>query len=622
VQSKRSDIQAFRALSVALVFMFHAGYGFPNGYLGVDIFFALSGFVIWGLFSRLLVDDLHPLRTFYTGRVRRIMPAATTLIIVVSIVQVSLGITQASLSTVTAGIYSIFSLGNIEIARQVADYFSPEATSSPFLHMWSLGIEEQFYLVLPIAIFWLHRFKSTRKRIPLFVLLISIFSFCIELFATIAGNKSLIFGYYSPLPRVWEFGVGILAYIFLRDLIRKTYQFLLVVFVIFVLMWLPAEGLYLLLIKTTLLALIAALLSSPRELGKSVFSRLLIWLGDRSYSFYLWHWPIILVFRDFSWNPIILLITMFFLIIVLANISYHLIEQPIRRKQVFPQLKRVIAFFLVFPGLILFILYTNMNSQLAFKNSIKSVGIVMGDVGQKDFHQFIYQNFDTCANAVFLDDIPKYVGRPQCAISNANAHPKVILLGDSHSEHLFIGIANELVNHNTQYIDTAGLPVYNSDTNQKIFNYVNDLPSPKVVVLSAFWNNRGVPTSLNSAIRSLKRGGGAAIFLISDSPAFSLNPLDCKFAKKENVESVCFERLPQSTSEIETNMILRKIAKEEDVNYVAIRDLFCSTEHLCSMIQGDKLLFRDNNHLNIYGSNFVGKRLATLITRELSLFEK
>lgn len=82
------------------------------------------------------------------------MPGASTLIIVVSLAQVSFGFTQATIGSVKAGLYSLFSFGNIEIARQVADYFSPEATSSPFLHMWSLGIEEQFYLVLPIAVFF------------------------------------------------------------------------------------------------------------------------------------------------------------------------------------------------------------------------------------------------------------------------------------------------------------------------------------------------------------------------------------------------------------------------------------------------------------------------------------
>ncbi len=621
MQSKRRDIQALRALSVALVFMFHAGYGFPNGYLGVDIFFALSGFVIWGLFSRLLLDDMHPLRTFYSGRVRRIMPAASTLIIVVSLVQVSLGITQATLASIKAGMYSIFSLGNIEIARQVADYFSPEATSSPFLHMWSLGIEEQFYCVFPIIVFWLHRFESTRKRIPLFVLLISIFSFSVELFATITGNQSPIFGYYSPLPRIWEFGVGILSYLFLRRTIQKTYQFLLATFAILILMWVPAEGIYLLLVKVTVLALIAALLSSPRELGKSVFQRLVVWLGDRSYSIYLWHWPCILVSRDLSWNPIVLNIVMFSSTIILANISYHFIEQPIRRKQRLPQLMRLNTIYFLLPALILFILYAAINTQLNMKNSIKSVGIVKGDVGQKDFHEYIYQKFDTCRSSAFLDKIPKFDGKPQCAISNANLNPRVILLGDSHSEHLFLGLANRLIDYNSQYIDTGGLPIYNSDTNRKILFHVNNLPSPKVVILSAFWSNRGVPTSINTAIKSLKKGG-ASIFLISDSPSFSLDPLDCKFAKEKNLESLCYERLPQSSSEIETSEILRKIAKEENINYVEIRDLFCSTDDHCSMIYGDKLLFRDNNHLNIYGSKFVAKRLVPLITRELSPLKK
>lgn len=621
MQSKRGDIQVFRALSVVVVFLFHSEFGFPNGYLGVDIFFALSGFVIWGLLDRLLKEDNYPLRTFYTGRVRRIMPAASTVVIVVSLVQVSFGATQATLGSLTAGIYALFSFANIEIARQVSDYFAPEATSSPFLHMWSLGIEEQFYLMLPIAIFLLHSFESTRKRIPSFVLLISTFSLCVEFFATITGNNSVMVGYYSPLPRIWEFGVGILSYLYLRRVIRKTYQFLISVFVIVVLMWIPAQGIYLLLIKLALLALIAALLSSPTELGGSVLSRCFVWLGDRSYSFYLWHWPCILIYRNFSWNPVLTLIAMFGSTIILANISYLYIEQPIRKKIRFPQLNRVVITFLVLPTLILTFFYGSIHSQLNFKNSIKSIGIVKGDVGQKDFHRYIYQKFETCVETDYLNEIPKYDGRPQCAITNRSANPSVILLGDSHSEHLFPGLAGQLKNINVQYIDTGGLPIINSDTNKEIFKYINNVSSEKVIILSAFWSNRGVPETLTTAIKSLNQKN-VSILLVSDNPSFSLNPLDCKFSNKKDYESLCIEKLPRSTSEIEAVKELIDISSKNKVKFLNIRDLFCSYEDECSMIREDKLLFRDNNHLGIYGSHLVGKRLAPLVIRELSLLEK
>lgn len=621
MQSKRSDIQIFRALSVALVFLFHAGLGFPNGYLGVDIFFALSGFVIWGLLNRLLKESERPLRTFYNGRIRRIMPAASTVIIVVSLINVYFSASQATLGSLIAGMYAVFSFGNIEIARQVADYFSPEATSSPFLHMWSLGIEEQFYLVLPLAIYVLHRSKLTRKRIPLFILFISIFSFCVELIAILTGNKATIVGYYSPLPRVWEFGVGILSYLFLRRLISKRYQLLLVFILILILMWVPAEGIYLLFVKVAVLIMVAILLSSPTEFGESSFSRMFIWLGDRSYSFYLWHWPCILAYRNLSWNPVILFIAMFFSTVILANISFEYIEQPIRRKKRLPQLRSVITIFLLLPTLILFVLYMNLNSQLTFKNSLKSVGIVKGDVGQKDFHEYIYQKFDYCLPSSFLKEIPKYEGKPQCAIKNRNLPPKVVLLGDSHSEHLFLGLASQLKDLNVQYIDTGGLPVSNSNVNRNVFKYVNDLPSPKVVILSAFWSNRGVPLSLKPEIQTFRKAG-AAVLLVSDNPSFSLNPLDCKFAEKNNLESLCYEKLPQSPSEITTEMLLRRISQDENIDYLEIRDLFCSTEGLCSMIHDDKLLFRDNNHFSIYGSHFVAKRLAPLVNKEFALSEK
>lgn len=616
MQSKRNDIQLFRALSVALVFLFHAGYGFPNGYLGVDIFFAISGFVIWGLLNRLFKDSERPLRTFYNGRIRRIVPAASTLIIFVSLINVSSSTSQATLRSLIAGMYAVFSFGNIEIARQVADYFAPEATSSPFLHMWSLGIEEQFYLVLPLTIYVLHRSNRTRKRIPLFILFISIFSFCVEILVTLTGNEAAIFGYYSPLPRVWEFGVGILSYLFLGRVISKHYQFLLLLFMILILMWVPAEGIYLLFVKVAILTMVAVLLSSPTELGESFFSRMLVWLGDRSYSFYLWHWPSILAFRNLPWNPALLFIATFLSTVMLAHISYEYIEQPIRRKQRLPQLKSVISIFLLLPTLILFVLYLNLNSQLTFKNSIKSAGIVKGDVGQKDFHEYIYQEFDYCHPSSFLEEIPKYEGRPQCAIKNNNLTPSVLLLGDSHSEHLFLGLANRLNGLNVQYIDTGGLPVGISNTNRKIIRYVNELPSPKVVILSAFWSNRGVPMSLRTEIQGFRKAG-AAVLLVSDNPSFSLNPLDCKFAKKENLENLCFEKLPQSSSEIKSEMALTKISQDENIDYVEIRDLFCSTESLCSMIHEDKLLFRDNNHLSIYGSHFVAKRLAPLVKENL-----
>jgi hypothetical protein len=90
----------------------------------------------------------------------------------------------------------------------------------------------------------------------------------------------------------------------------------------------------------------------------------------------------------------------------------------------------------------------------------------------------------------------------------------------------------------------------------------------------------------------------------------------------KNVDSLCYEKLPQLPSEIEKDSALRQIAKEENATYVDIRGLFCSTQDLCSMIRGDKLLFRDNNHLGIYGSGFVGRNLAPIINRELLLFEK
>ena len=195
------EIDGLRALAVCLVVLFHAGVsGFSNGYVGVDLFFVISGYVICSMIERAIAAGTFEFLNFYERRARRLFPALLVLLVVLTVVGWLILLPSDLVTFAKAELAGLSFLANVFFWRR-SGYFAEQASLNPLLHLWSLGIEEQFYVAFPIL------FVVTRKRLsvhlhwvlPVMTLL---------LFAAACSSAPALSDFYSPLSRAWEFLLG------------------------------------------------------------------------------------------------------------------------------------------------------------------------------------------------------------------------------------------------------------------------------------------------------------------------------------------------------------------------------------------------------------------------------
>lgn len=337
----RNDITGLRALAVLPVLLFHA---FPEflqgGFFGVDIFFVISGFLISGIIFRGIVSDTFSYRAFYAKRIRRILPNLTLLLFAVAVIG-WFCLFSPELSNLGRHIYSSAAFyQNFRLLGEVG-YFTEDALRKPLLHLWSLAIEEQFYIVFPIVCVLIWRF--CKSRVLLFVAAVGI---------TVASLASCLFiedknfAFYFPLTRFWELGAGILLaaietfgfYDFQR--LNKTIRnalsvagFVLIVFSITG----YRSALYGHPDLFTLLPVIGAVLLIAMH-DDSIVNRIflscrpLVFVGLISYSLYLWHWPLLsFLYICYPQAPLWMILIALALSFILATLVYYFVEEPARR---------------------------------------------------------------------------------------------------------------------------------------------------------------------------------------------------------------------------------------------------------------------------------------------------
>ncbi len=350
--ARRADVQGLRAIAVLMVVAFHAGLDVPGGFTGVDVFFVISGFVITAMLLReSAATGRFSLTDFYARRVRRIMPASAVTIGVVALV--SIGAVNSSSQDVTArtGIAGSLFTANVLLARASNGYFDVVATNNPLLHIWTLSVEEQFYFVLPalmlaglVAASRLRR--DPRRTLGWLIGAVAVGSFFVGWYLTnttgsVPGISSPTqFAFYMAPARAWEFAVGALTALGLPWWQRLPSRVahvlagagaLLVVLAMFAIdgatpfpgtaALIPVLGTALLIIAGTRVQTgVPALLSL----------RPLVIIGDASYSWYLWHWPLIVFFvallPGVGWAAFVGALVS----IGPAWISYRFVETPFR----------------------------------------------------------------------------------------------------------------------------------------------------------------------------------------------------------------------------------------------------------------------------------------------------
>ena len=355
--SHRADIQGLRALAVLLVVLAHAGVGFlPGGFVGVDVFFVLSGFLITGLLlAEVRANGSVSLTDFYVRRAGRILPAAALTLLATDVAAFFLLNFLRARDVVQDSLYTAAFAANFRFAARGMDYFAQAEPPSPLLHYWSLAVEEQFYLVWPallsIVIFGLALTRRRRRagrrqhrRLLLVVVLLSAISlgWSVHLTATLPAAA-----YFSPLTRVWELGLGAALAVGASTLVRVpplgrlvmgwTGMLAIALAAVLFSERTPFPGFAALLPTVgTALAITAGIgdRHSRLAVARLLALRPLCIVGDRSYAFYLWHWPVLILADQYVGYELSVTVKLALLVgaFLLSCVSYALVENPIRRR--------------------------------------------------------------------------------------------------------------------------------------------------------------------------------------------------------------------------------------------------------------------------------------------------
>ena len=295
---RRSDIDTLRGVSVISVVIYHFNnLIFPNGYVGVDLFFVISGFVITKSILGKIEKKKFSFIDFYIKRARRILPAFL-LVLLITLIASSFVLLTADLKRYTESLITSLSFVSNFYFWLTGGYFSTNDQLKPLLHLWSLSVEEQFYLIFPLLVFFSFKFFKKLKFFIFIVLITSIVSFSLN-FLFLKNTDAVFFLFPA---RIWEFGIGILFALLpslkIKNVILEAIYLSIAIFLImfnffYIIEFLP---------DATLMCLgLGLILFKPvneRNILSNIFQlKPLIFIGLISYSLYLWHWPIISYFK-------------------------------------------------------------------------------------------------------------------------------------------------------------------------------------------------------------------------------------------------------------------------------------------------------------------------------------
>ncbi len=647
----RKDIDGLRAMAILSVVLFHAGiFLVPGGFVGVDVFFVISGFLIGGIIYSEMKEKSFSYYKFYTRRIRRIAPALIFMLVICSI------FSYAFLSPLELKDFSYFSISTILSVSNIAlwrriDYFSPDSNLNPLLMTWSLGVEEQFYIFFPILLLFLFR---KQYKIIFIVCLITFISFIFSLILTFLRPSM---SFYMLLTRAWELGCGVILAILLKEnkinikphikniLFVCGFVFLLTSFLCLTENTLFPGYVALLPVMGTLLIILGDGKVSNFVLG----NKIMVFFGVVSYSWYLWHWPL-LSFARLSLNGKLSIIPSSIICVIslaIAFLSYKYIETPFRVKFRFTD-KKMIYGYLAICGLMI-IPFTNiylLNGIPArvSQNVIASEENKLNSIGDECLAGYGSTNFSTSNNC-----IPKF--------ENASG---VALIGDSHAAALRGGVnkyANKK-NYIVYQLTKSSCPFLIGVTrrmvkyprhgdecaifNKNVLNYLVSNPNIKEVIISGYWDaglrnkensdgyilleHNSIPGSINSlryglinSIEYLEKIGKKVI-IIKDVPFVKfdvVNSIYNKDIKLRNFvhilieKNIAFSSGDYTTNVQEQNGEVGKLLDSLVFYNVQIYDPYSTLciEKKCRFLNHGQALYFDGQHLNYLGSSIALEKL-------------
>ena len=663
----RDDINGLRALAVLGVVVFHADRAWlPGGFAGVDIFFVISGFLISRIILSQCAAGRFSLAMFYARRAKRILPA---LLVAVSFVWIVGWFMAAPTQfrdiggSLLGNSYFTVNFWLMRLAG-VGGYFGADATVKPLLHLWSLSIEEQFYLVWSVLLLAL--FKLERRLVPLVIASVFVASFAFSIYLTPIDP---IAAFYLPWTRGWELALGaLIAYreVFWLEALpypsRRIANIgagagiaLMLGAFLFLNETRPFPG-WLAAIPTLGCALVIA---SPDSLPGEVAlgNRLAGFFGVISYPLYLWHWPLFAFAR--IWPGVIptapVLFALAVVAVALAALTYRLIEQPIaipfRRRPFTTAL--VLVGLLALTGIIGRATYDSKGFPSRFPPLVDRIfdytangaegQPLMRCVYQRDAERYSLAEERTRAARFFEDH--------HCAAIADPSKPTILVVGDSHAAHLFAGLqqvyggsANllslssvfcvPLVEHVAMNQGVAGTPRCRA-INDYVFDAIRTI-KPDILIVGGYfaqydheanWRYPGYLDALVAGARRLHGEGVRSIVIAGEVPTWApVLPILVGRDVLDHGAAAEFSWVGVRPDSLETDRELAAKDWGEGVRYVSQAAKLCGAEG-CRRLTGEKLpedlLAIDYGHYSLEGSVFAVRTiLAPVIDAELARLRK
>lgn len=606
----RADIDVLRAIAVLSVIIFHISpEALPGGFIGVDIFFIISGYLITGIIQREITEDRFSIQTFYARRIKRIFPAFFTVLISTLIVGTFILLPSDYSTLYRSAIYAVFFGANIFFTNEGEGYFSPRTEEMPLLHMWSLSVEEQFYFFFPLILIAFHKVQALKPKAYLlgFITIFMVISFIIAQ-KTALSIESSKFSYFSLVTRCGELMMGsFLAlipckqYKRLNPYITVTGLALIVLSMLFLSKYSIFPGI------NAIWPCLGAVLVIYAGNGNNFFwvkklftNPLLISIGLISYSLYLWHWPILAYMRYIlsdSHLPGLWIIGSLVLMFTLAILSYRFVEQPTRKLK--SPVFRLATWFYVLP----------LIGILGIKHGMSiSANKILDRTDDPKIMNY-EGSWEICHNKLL----------PNCKRGADKQTTDVLVIGDSHVAHLnpFIDIiAKDQGWSSTVMSASACAPIPGFDVDQikqadlqdsctklitkleeEIHNYENIILSLRwdihfgLTNIDIFQSTQEFDNLFQQYISSLV-DQGKNVFILGQIPLYKRHVargywMNIRYNKVDKTYRMA-------------NIAAKNIALEHNLEFI---DLAAIAEKWEDGYSKDGVpLYRDDNHLNFYGS--------------------
>lgn len=636
----RPDIDGLRALAVLPVILFHAGADWlPGGFVGVDIFFVISGYLISSIILKEIKSGDFSFFQFYERRARRIIPALLSMLVIVTLVFQLISLPDQAIASAESSVAALFSAANFYFWYNTG-YFAPASELMPFIHTWSLAVEEQFYFIFPIFLLFIFKLRLSVIKI-LFLGTVAAFFLSVWL----SSSKPSV-AYFLLPARVWELALGVLVAVKLvpelkSSFARQIVSVLALVTIILSFFYIRSSMAFpgWVALFPCLGAAILIYVGGDSWIAKNILAcRPMVFIGLLSYSLYLWHWPILSALRVINANIHLETRVTFFAILAtfaMALISWRYIEVPFRSR-VSMTTKRM---FLLLGGggvvIVAIALTSTLTNGFYFRlNNAAQIAFS----ATKDIDPLIQR----------CNDINNHEG---CHFGRSGSHITYAIVGDSHAAAIRAAVESSGIMGDatgTLYwqggcplLDGARLQNHPYSTEcarfkKQIWAEIERNKTINTVILAGRWpfslagttpetggalryglvDDESLETSPEEAVRVFERSlsrtiarlssRGLKVIVIGSVPEIGFDVPHAVALARQNGQST--RSIPRSSVEaragVADSRIANVVAGKSSVKFVSIWEQFCG-EKLCDIERNGVPLYYDSNHLTHSGAIMV-----------------